>query len=165
MDEQRIRMNKPEAEHWVDADTYAAVAADVVLAAHLNHSFALCFYDAVEEAGALIHLKLATPGRVQDAALTDTTLSMDLALIDRSMRELKILCPRAQHWQAKLAAQIEDNPTARERFEDLLGFVTACLREYEVELTISHTHETKPFDVRFRPTMGEVAPGARRLAP
>ena len=86
---------------------------DVVLVAELDSTFALCLYDAVLESGALVHLRVGPPGRVQDPELTDTTLSTDLLLLDRCFVELRKSEPRAQHWQAKVVGQVQDLPGAR----------------------------------------------------
>jgi chemotaxis receptor (MCP) glutamine deamidase CheD len=95
----------PEAsvqEIRVDPDHFDVVTRDVVLVAQLDSTFALCLYDAVLESGALVHLRVGPPGRVQDPELTDTTLSTDLLLLDRCFEELRKSEPRAQHWQAKV---------------------------------------------------------------
>ena len=65
----------------VEPDHFDVVTTDVVLVARLESTFALCLYDAVLESGALIHLRVGPPGRVQDPNLTDTTLSTDLLLL------------------------------------------------------------------------------------
>ncbi len=81
----------PVPEIRVDPDHFDVVTRDVVLVAELNSTFALCLYDAVLESGALIHLRIGPPGRVQDPELTDTTLSTDLLLLDRCFVELRKL--------------------------------------------------------------------------
>ena len=56
----------PVPEISVEPDHFDVVTSDVVLVARLESTFALCLYDAVLESGALIHLRVAPPGRVQD---------------------------------------------------------------------------------------------------
>ena len=65
----------PVQEVRVEPDHFDVVNRDVVLVARLESTFALCLYDAVLESGALVHLRVGPPGRVQDPELTDTTLS------------------------------------------------------------------------------------------
>ena len=149
----------PEAsvpEIRVEPDHFHVVTADVVLSAELNSTFALCLYDAVLESGALIHLRMGPPGRIQDPELTDTTLSTDLLLLDRCFAELRESEPRAQHWQAKVVGQVQDSPGARERFDGVRGFLTAFLADTNVKLISCDTHVDHVQTLRFRPAMGQV---------
>jgi chemotaxis receptor (MCP) glutamine deamidase CheD len=149
-------MNEPVGEHNVRADDYLIVTQDEVLCANLHSSLAVCCYDAVEETGALLHMRLAIPGGARDPNLTDATLSNDLAMLDRLLRSLTAACPRAQHWQVKLLAQIEEAPTARERFEGLLAFLGAVLQDAGIAIVSTEVRTEPTVQVRFRPTMGQV---------
>jgi chemotaxis receptor (MCP) glutamine deamidase CheD len=140
----------------VEPDHFEVVTADVVLLAQLESTFALCLYDAVLESGALIHLRVGPPGRVQDPELTDTTLSTDLLLLDRCFAELRKSEPRAQHWQAKVVGQVQDSPGARERFDGVRGFLSAFLADTDVKLISCDTHVDHVQLLRFRPAMGNV---------
>ena len=140
----------------MEPDHFDIVTSDVVLVAELNSTFALCLYDAVLESGALIHMRVGPPGRVQDPELTDTTLSTDLLLLDRCLAELRKCEPRAQHWQAKLVGQTQDSPGARERFEGVQGFLSAFLADTQVKLISCDTHVDHVQVLRFRPAMGHV---------
>ena len=146
----------PVPEIRVQPDHFDVVTTDVVLAAELNSTFALCLYDAVLESGALIHLRVGPPGRVQDPELTDTTLSTDLLLLDRCFAELRKVEPRAQHWQAKVVGQVQDSPGARERFDGVRGFLSAFLADTNVKLISCDTHVDHVQLLRFRPAMGHV---------
>ena len=137
-------------------DDYLIATQDYVLCAPLQSSLAICCYDAVEETGALLHLRMAIPGGARDPNLTDVTLSNDLALLDRLLRGLHTACPRAQHWQAKLVAQIDEAASARERFESLQMFMAAFLQDAGVALISTTVHVEPRVQVRFRPAMGEV---------
>ena len=123
----------PVPEISVEPDHFDVVTNDVVLVARLESTFALCLYDAVLESGALIHLRVAPPGRVQDPNLTDTTLSTDLLLLDRCFIELRKSEPRAQHWQAKVVGQVQDLPGARERFDGIQSFLIGVPRRRQRE--------------------------------
>jgi chemotaxis receptor (MCP) glutamine deamidase CheD len=146
----------PIPEIRVEPDHFDVVTTDVVLSAELNSTFALCLYDAVLESGALIHLRVAPPGRVQDPELTDTTLSTDLLLLDRCLAELRKVEPRAQHWQAKVVGQVQDSPGARQRFDGVRGFLSAFLADTNVKLISCDTHVDHLHLLRFRPAMGQV---------
>jgi chemotaxis receptor (MCP) glutamine deamidase CheD len=140
----------------VDPDHFDVVTRDVVLVAELESTFALCLYDAVLESGALVHLRVGPPGRVQDPELTDTTLSTDLLLLDRCFAELRQSEPRAQHWQAKVVGQVQDTPGARERFDGVQSFLSAFLNDTNVKLISCDTHVDHVQLLKFRPAMGHV---------
>jgi chemotaxis receptor (MCP) glutamine deamidase CheD len=140
----------------VGADDYRATSADVVLGAQLHSSLAVCLYDESEPDGALLHLRLAVPGQARDPDLTDNTLSGDLALLDRAMRELTGANPRAQHWRARLIAHSEDQEAARNRCEALQAFIVAFLQDAGVKVVGTVVHVADSVSVSFRPAMGQV---------
>lgn len=146
----------PVPEVRVEPDHFDVVNRDVVLVARLESTFALCLYDAVLESGALVHLRVGPPGRVQDPELTDTTLSTDLLLLDRCFVELRKSEPRAQHWQAKVVGQVQDTPGARERFDGVQSFLSAFLADTNVKLVSCEVHVAQAHELRFRPAMGHV---------
>src|SRR6186713_1132543 len=146
----------PVPEIRVEPDHFDVVSRDVVLVAELNSTFALCLYDAVLESGALVHLRVAPPGRVQDPNLTDTTLSTDLLLLDRCFIELRKSEPRAQHWQAKVVGQVQDLPGARERFDGIQRFLSAFLSDANVTLVSCDTHVDHVQLLKSRPAIGLV---------
>ena len=146
----------PVPEIRVDPDHFDVVNRDVVLVAELDSTFALCLYDAVLESGALVHLRVGPPGRVQDPELTDTTLSTDLLLLDRCFVELRKSEPRAQHWQAKVVGQVQDLPGARQRFDGVQSFLSAFLHDTKVKLISCDTHVDHVQLLKFRPAMGHV---------
>ncbi len=121
----------PVPEIRVDPDHFDVVNRDVVLVAELDSTFALCLYDAVLESGALVHLRVGPPGRVQDPELTDTTLSTDLLLLDRCFVELRKSEPRAQHWQAKVVGQVQDSA----------GRARTIRRRAELPVGVSERHQ------------------------
>jgi chemotaxis receptor (MCP) glutamine deamidase CheD len=146
----------PVPEIIVEPDHFDVVTRDAVLVAQLESTFALCLYDAVLESGALIHLRVGPPGRVQDPELTDTTLSTDLLLLDRCFAELRKVEPRAQHWQGKVVGQVQDTPGARMRFDGVISFLTAFLNDTDVKLVSCDTHVDHVQLLKFRPAMGHV---------
>lgn len=149
-------MNERVAEQAVGADDFAVVEEDVTLTATLHGSFAICIYDALEESGGLIHLRSGEQGPARNPELTDNTLLSNLALLERTVRSLQAVSPRAQHWQAKLVAQIEDSPGARERFRALQDFVAAYLLDSGIKLLSALIGKRAQMRIRFRPSMGQV---------
>jgi chemotaxis receptor (MCP) glutamine deamidase CheD len=149
-------MDADDSALQVRPDDYRATSADVVLGAQLHSSLAVCLYDESEPDGALLHLRLAAPGQARNPDLTDNTLSGDLALLDRALRELTVANPRAQHWRARLVAQSEDQEAARQRCEGLQAFIVAFLQDAGVTVVGSAMHVAETVCVRFRPAMGQV---------
>jgi len=153
-------MDADDTALTVRADDYRATSADVVLGAQLHSSLAVCLYDESEPDGALLHLRLGVPGQARDPDLTDNTLSGDLALLDRAMRELTGANPRAQHWRARLVAHSEDQEAARNRCEALQAFIVAFLQDAGVTVVGTAVHVAESVTVRFRPAMGQVRTAA-----
>jgi len=158
-------MDEPAPDLTVESDNYRIVTDDVVLCAALHSSLVVCLYDAVEEHGALLHLRLAAPGHSRDPNLTDNTLSSDLALLDRALRELSAVSPQAKHWQAKLVAHTEDQASARVRCEGLQAFIGAFLQDAGIQVISSMAHAEDSVSVRFRPAMGQVRTMTRADTP
>jgi chemotaxis receptor (MCP) glutamine deamidase CheD len=158
-----VKAATPPPEQTVAADNFAVVAEDVTLVAYLTGAFALCIYDAVQESGALVHLRIVPPGRANDPNLTDTTLATDLLLLDRCVNDLREIEPRAQYWQAKLVAHVPDTTVAKDRFQAMHGFLEAFLRDAKVKLISVDQHAGNAMVVRFRPSMGNLR--AEVLAP
>ncbi len=74
------RMVKSPTEIVVAPDRFEVTGDDAILVTELRSSIAVCIYDAVEEAGALLHLRCIV--RVSKPAdMTDTTLATELLLL------------------------------------------------------------------------------------
>jgi chemotaxis receptor (MCP) glutamine deamidase CheD len=146
-----------QREVVVPIDQFELARQDVVLVALLRSTFALCVYDGVQEAGALLHMQVGRPGRANDPELTDNTLSTDVLLLDRCLADLREYEPRAKHWQAKLVAHVGGDARGdRERMQSMQHFLAAFLTDAGVMLVSSAIHENEPQTLRFRPAMGQV---------
>lgn len=143
-------------ELLVPIDGFEVTRLDVLLVAHLQSTFAVCIYDAVESGGSLLHLRVGPQGRLEDPELTDTSLTTDLLLLDRCLSELRRCEPRAKHRQAKVVGQVEDTAGARQRFESVQAFMTEYLADAEVHLVSCQAHFDSVRVLRFRPAMGHV---------
>src|SRR5690606_22056817 len=66
----------------VAPDRFEVVTDDAILVAELRSAIAVCIYDAVQEAGALLHLRFIVRAN-KPADVTDTTLATELLLLDR----------------------------------------------------------------------------------
>jgi chemotaxis receptor (MCP) glutamine deamidase CheD len=140
----------------VPVDQFEIARNDVVLAASLRSSFALCLYDEVNEAGALLHMQIGRPGRVADPELTDNTLSTNLLLLDRCIEELRHCEPRARHWQAKFIAHADEPSGGRERMLGIQSFIEAYLEDVGIGLVSAAAHTDEPLRLRFRPAMAQL---------
>ncbi len=143
-------------ELLVPIDGFEVTRQDVLLVAQLQSTYAVCIYDAVETGGCLLHLRVGPQGRSEDPEITDTTLTTDLLLLDRSLSELRRCEPRAKHLQAKILGHVEDTPGARARFDAVQAFMTTYLADAELHLVSCHAHFDSVRILRFRPAMGHV---------
>jgi chemotaxis receptor (MCP) glutamine deamidase CheD len=149
-------MSDTPPEVLVPVDQFEVVRNDVVLVAHLRSTFALCVFDDVQEGGALLHMQIGRPGRVNDPDLTDNTLSTDLLLLDRCLADLKRSDPRARHWQARFVAHADERTGGIERAQGIQHFVEAFLADAQIRLSASTMHTDGAQLVRFRPALAQV---------
>ena len=91
-------------------DRFEVVADDTLFTVDLQSALALCIYDAVDEAGALLHLRFISRGS-QPADATDTTLATELLLLDRCVSRCARSRPGARALQAKIAAHLPEGRT------------------------------------------------------
>ncbi len=137
----------------VQPDQFLVSVTDVVLQARLDATFIVCIYDAVEEAGGLVHLRSSPPGRAPTMELTDTTLSSDLLLIDRCLESLRNAMPRAQHWHSRFLAHAATSQHPLQAIREILADV---LQDAGVQTVSSQVLDGAASTVRFRPFMGEI---------
>src|ERR1700751_124380 len=77
-------------------DRFEVAADDAILITELRSAIAICVYDAVEEAGGLLHLRcLVRSPKPTD--MTDTTLAPELLLLDRCVESMRELTPGARN--------------------------------------------------------------------
>lgn len=138
-------------------DTYGVTTRDDLLCATLAGSLAVCLYDAVEEAGAMLHLRIVPPRLETEAAeLTDELLASDLLLLERCCAALRAACPAARHWQARLLLHTGLDGQLAASAQLLLGFVRAHAADRRIEIVQTLEQADAPLRLRFRPAMGSV---------
>ena len=100
-----------QREITVAPDRFEVAADDAILVTELRSAIAVCVYDAVEEAGALLHLRciVRSPKPVD---MTDSTLATELLLLDRCVESMRELAPSARNLQARVVAHMSDHPQA-----------------------------------------------------
>jgi len=140
----------------VAPDKFEVVQDDAVLVAELRSATAVCLYDAVEEAGALLHLRFIIRS-AKPADVTDTTLATELLLLDRCIESLREAMPAARNLQAKIAAHLPDNPEAQRACDTVLTLVRHFLDDSGMTVVTSDVAAGPPRELRFRPTMGWLA--------
>ncbi|HTY92563.1 MAG TPA: hypothetical protein VMC02_01665 [Steroidobacteraceae bacterium] len=146
-------MNAPVREILVGPDQFEVVTEDVVLRAQLDCAIAVCVFDAVDEAGALVHLRcVARQGGNPDA--TDTTLATELLLLDRCVQALHAAAPRARALKAQVVVHIPAQSTARAACDTTLTLVGHFLQDVGAEVAPVDRGTRQPREVIFRPCMG-----------
>ena len=149
------QMVRPQPEITVAPDRFEITEKDAVLVAELHSAIAVCVYDAVEEAGALLHLRCVV--RVSKPAdMTDTTLATELLLLDRCIEAMRETAPAARNLQARIFAHLDDHPMAAQVCETVLTMVRHFLEDSGVKLLPVEVGSGPPRELRFRPSMGWV---------
>ena len=137
----------------VPPDRFEVVADDTLFTVDLHSALAICIYDAVEEAGALLHLRIIARG-ASPADVTDTTLATELLLLDRCVEALRELAPGARALQAKIAAHLPDGEFERRACDSVLTLVRHFLADVDIAEVSTDVAAGAPRTLRFRPSMG-----------
>lgn len=145
-------MAAPFREITVAPDRFEVVADDVVLVAELCSAIAVCIYDAVEEAGALLHLRFIVRAN-KPADVTDTTLATELLLLDRCIESLCEAAPGARNMQARIAAHLPEEDAMR-ACESVLVLVRHFLEDRSICVSPTDVAAGAPRLLKFRPAMG-----------
>ena len=147
-------------QHVVALDTFGVITSDDLLCATLSGSLVVCLYDAVEESGAMLHLRVV-PSNFDSPVheLTDELLGGDLLLLERCCAALRAACPGARHWQAKIVLHCGTHNELATSGALLLDFVRAHAGESKVEVVHAQSESGPPARVHFRPAMGYVRIG------
>ena len=146
-------MTSPTRTLVVAPDRFEVVTDDVVLSAELHSAIAICVYDAVDEAGALLHLRFILRGP-HPADVTDTTLATELLLLDRCIESLRECSPAARNLQAKIAAHLPENSTAVDACDRVLTLVAHFLRDAGATVSQPDIAVGPDRTLQFRPSMG-----------
>jgi len=141
----------------VPPDHLEATAQDLLLVARLEATLALCFYDAVEEPGALLHLKISPPRNTPASDVTDSVLTGDLMLLEQTIKALRRIAPTARYWQCKMVAQLpDDDEPLGEAAATVTEFIRAYLSDSMVKLVDTQVRFGSACELQFRPAMGEL---------
>ena len=148
----------PDRIITVAPDHFEVIREDRLLRAQLDSTIAVCLYDAVEEGGALLHLRFIARGDKR-ADVTDTTLAADLMLLDRCMTTLRHLAPRAQNLMSRIAASWQGDGSAPFAAQSVLTIVQQYLTDSKVEIVSEDVRGGGTRDVSFRPALGQLSIG------
>jgi chemotaxis receptor (MCP) glutamine deamidase CheD len=146
-------MSVPSGEVRVGSDQFEVVTQDLILRARLDCAIAVCVFDTVDEAGALLHLRcVARAGTNPDA--TDTTLATELLLLDRCVETLRGAAPQARALKAHIVVHMPAQHPARQACESMLTLVGHFMHDIGAELGPVDLASGAPREVVFRPCMG-----------
>ena len=137
----------------VPPDPFEVTADDTVFTVDLHSALAICIYDAVDEAGALLHLRVITRG-TQPADMTDTTLATELLLLDRCVQTLREIAPGARTLQAKIAAHLPEGDLWQRAYASVLTLVRDFLADVSIAEISADVTAGAPRTLRFHPSMG-----------
>jgi len=142
-----------QREITVAPDRFEVAADDAILVTELRSAIAICVYDAVEEAGALLHLRCIVRSP-KPADMTDSTLATELLLLDRCVESMREVAPGARNLQARVVVHLSDHPEARETFDIVLTMVQHFLVDAGVRVLPLDMAAGPARAIRFRPSMG-----------
>lgn len=137
----------------VPPDRFEVVADDAVFTVDLNSALALCIYDAVDEAGALLHLRIIARG-ANPLDVTDTTLATELLLLDRCVETLREIAPGARALQAKIAAHLPEGELYQRACDSVMTLVRHFLADVNIVEISADVAAGVPRTLRFHPSMG-----------
>src|SRR5579862_8702461 len=126
-------MSQPTREVIVAPDRFEVAGDDVILITELTSAMAVCVYDAVEEAGALLHLRCIVRGP-NPVDITDTTLATELLLLDRCVESIREIAPTARNLQSRIVVHLADYPGAQQTSETVLTMAKHFLADTGVRL-------------------------------
>jgi chemotaxis receptor (MCP) glutamine deamidase CheD len=149
-------MQATPREVSVAPDRFEVVHDDAVLQAELRSAIAVCLFDAVEEAGALLHLRFILRGPTR-SDVTDTTLATELLLLDRCIESLREAAPAARNLQARIVAHILEDSTAMAACEAVLTLVGHFLTDAGASVASPDVANGAPRRLQFRPAMGRLS--------
>ena len=148
-------MSVPSREIRVGSDRFEVVTQDLILRARLDCAIAVCVFDTVDEAGALLHLRcVARAGSNPDA--TDTTLATELLLLDRCVETLREAAPQARALKARIVVHMPAQHPARQACESTLTLIRHFMQDIGAELAPVDLAGDAPREVVFRPCMGSI---------
>jgi chemotaxis receptor (MCP) glutamine deamidase CheD len=148
-------MTVPSREIRVGSDQFEVVTEDRVLRARLDCAIAVCVFDTVDEAGALLHLRcVAREGSNPDA--TDTTLATELLLLDRCVETLRKAAPQARALKARIVVHMPAQHPARQACDSTLTLVGHFMHDIGAELDPVDVAGGEPRELVFRPCMGSL---------
>ncbi len=143
----------PSREIPVAPDRFEVAADDAIFVAELHSAIAVCVYDAVEEAGGLLHLRCLVRSP-KPADLTDTTLATELLLLDRCVETMRELVPGMRNLQSRVVAHLSEHPKAQETCESVLTMVRHFLDDAGIKMLPVDVASGRARSLRFRPSMG-----------
>jgi chemotaxis receptor (MCP) glutamine deamidase CheD len=143
------------SEIHVAPDRFEVTAGEALLVTELKSAIAVCVYDADEECGALLHLRLIVR-QSKPCDVTDTTLATELLMLHRCLEALREAAPAARRLQARIVGHLADAPNAQGLSEIVIKLVRHYLEDAKVEVLPEDIAVGPARALRFRPSMGWV---------
>lgn len=141
-------------EIHVAPDRFEVCVADALLVTQLDSALAVCLFDAVEPAGAMLHLRCIVRSN-RPADVTDSTLATELLLLERCLESLRAAAPAARALQGRIVVHLAGEQ-ARTASDSVVGVARGFLEHEGVQLPPADVAGGSPRQLRFRPGMGWV---------
>jgi hypothetical protein len=131
-------------------DHFDVLDRDGLLTAELTGAVAVCLYDAVEETGGLVHLRLLPPRQ----GTGDEPLG-DFLLFEACMARLKDVSRESRHWQARALAHLGADGSLNRVAESVVQSLTQYCADSRIRFVGCEQRMGLSVVLQFRPSMGQ----------
>jgi chemotaxis receptor (MCP) glutamine deamidase CheD len=139
----------------IDHDSWHVARGHMLLAARLEETLIVCLNDDTQGVGGLLHLRLAAEG-AKSLDLSDNTLSLNLLLIERFMKELRSAGARAPALRGTLVAHIPQDSPLEIPASTLIGLIAAYFADAKIPLLRREIRHVPAVAVLFEPREGRL---------
>jgi chemotaxis receptor (MCP) glutamine deamidase CheD len=139
----------------IDADTFHVSRGHMLLSAQLRETLIVCLNDDTQGIGGMLHLRLAVAGS-QCLDLTDNTLSLNLLLVERFMKELRSTGARNAALKGTLVAHVPRGSRLEVPADTLIGLLVAYYADARIPMIRREIRHVPAVAVLFEPREGRM---------
>lgn len=148
----------------IEADSWHVARGHMLLAAQLEETLVVCLNDDTQGVGGLLHLRLAAEG-ARSLDLSDNTLSLNLLLIERFMKELRGAGARSPAMRGTLVAHVPKDSPIEVAASTLIGLIAAYYADAKIPLVRREIRHVPAVAVLYEPREGRIFLSGESRAP
>ena len=149
------RMSSEARQLEIAADSWHVARGHMLLSAQLEETLVICLNDDTQGVGGLLHLRLTAEG-ARSLDLSDNTLSLNLLLIERFMKELRANGARSAALRGTLVAHVPKDSPVEVAASTLVGLIAAYFADSRVPLVRREIRHVPAVAVLFEPREGRI---------